>query len=111
MLHPGKTASYKLATALAACLTRLTIYETESIARLVARESGGRRVEALICFGKALAAQAGTPSCPELSGEFKLIERTVDLGFGLAFDIGANVGDWTRHFVIIIRKPRCTASR
>ena len=98
MPHLAKTVSSKLANTLAVSLARLTVPEIESIARLTAQQAAARNVDALNCFAKAFVAGAGTPSDPERSGEFELIERTARLGFGLAFDVGANVGNWTRHF-------------
>jgi FkbM family methyltransferase len=95
--HLRKTVCFTLARTLSASLSLLSMEEVEKLGRLSAGLREPRQVEALITFAKAAVRHVTVRSDAADSGEFELIERAAVLGLATVFDVGANVGDWTRH--------------
>jgi FkbM family methyltransferase len=96
MPHLTKTFAFRLAQALGSTLGRLQPQQVESLARQFAGSANARQLHGLATFANAFRQQAGLSSLPDQNGEFALIGRLAPLGLRTVFDVGANVGDWTR---------------
>jgi FkbM family methyltransferase len=92
-----KNASLFLSQLLAGSLRRLPRDDLEWVARTIGRARTKAGAEELALFGRCLSQEHyGITNSLEHNGESWLLEMTSRLGFDTLFDVGANVGDWTR---------------
>lgn len=71
--------------------------DLEWVARTIGRARTKAGAEELALFGRCLSQEHyGITNSLEHNGESWLLEVTSPLGFDTLFDVGANVGDWSR---------------
>jgi len=81
-------------------LQSLPVAEVETIARHVSEWTGQNPSHPLIAFARTLADKAThVPNKFAENGERALLDRIADLPFHQLFDLGANIGTWSRHAV------------
>jgi FkbM family methyltransferase len=98
MPHVMKSLNATMARALGAGLARLPTPDVEMLARHACTTLRGRPKDALVLFSRAVRDfEAGAPSTFADSGESQLLDRLRGQGFRTLFDVGANLGAWSRH--------------
>ncbi len=97
MPHISKTLAYYSLKLMLLPMSKLTRSEMENMIALAFDKEGVQKKEWLQILGKAITAfGGGVRNTIDTNGEKWLIENTGKLEFNTIFDVGANIGEWSK---------------